>query len=199
MVFGLIVLIAPLSRWIIDWYFPEIHHAEAVTGAAMDYFGVGALLALAFGRGMKPGDRRLGVLALAAFAGYAVLYVSNECGNMIPIACYFQQSLLAIAFAGLISATMAGFRGWPGRVLDHPAVQHVARLSYSLYLLHTVVPLLVGLVIPWLWHHGWENVLLPLRLLVFTLFSWGLAWLCWRWLEGPERLRWSRLAEGGNT
>lgn len=192
-VFGLAMLVAPVSRWVVARYFPEIHHVEAVTGAAMDYFGAGALLALAIGRGMRPGDRRLRGVALSAFAGYAVLYVCNELGKQVPVACYIQQTLLAIAFAGLISSTLAGFWGLPGRVLDHPAVQHVAKLSYGLYLLHTAVPLLVGLVIPWLWLPGREESLLPLRLPVFALFSWGASWLCWRWLEGPNRLSWSRL------
>lgn len=193
-VFGLAAWIAPASRWIIDCHYPQIHHSEAITSSAMDYFGVGALLALSIARGMKPGDRRLRGLSLAAFVGYAVLYVCNECGRTVPIACYFQQSLLAIAFAGLISSTLAGFSGLPGRVLDHPVVQHVARLSYGLYLLHTAVPLLIGWIIPWLWCPGWEDALLPLRLVVFALVSWGLAWLCWRWLEGPRRFNWSRLA-----
>lgn len=193
-VFGLAVLIAPASRWVIDLHYPQIHHSEAITSSAMDYFGVGALLALAFARGVKPGDRRLRGLSLAAFAGYAVLYMCNEFGKSVPIAGYFQQSLLAIAIAGLLSATLAGFPGLPGRMLDHPAVQHVARLSYGLYLLHTVVPLLIGLTIPWLWHPGWVQALLPLRLVVFALASWGLAWLCCRWLEGPQRFKWSRLA-----
>jgi peptidoglycan/LPS O-acetylase OafA/YrhL len=146
--FGLAVLAAPICRWIIDCRFPQIHHSEAVTGCAMDHFGCGALLALAIERGMSPGDRRLGWLATASFVVYAVLYVFNEAGMALPIACHFQQTLLAVAFAGLISRTMAGFSGGLGRVLDHPAVQHVARLNYGLYLLHSAAPLLVGLIIP---------------------------------------------------
>jgi Acyltransferase family len=60
-VFGLAVWIAPVSRWIIDCHYRQIHHSEAITSSAMDYFGVGALLALSFARGMKPGDCRLRV------------------------------------------------------------------------------------------------------------------------------------------
>ena len=81
-------------------------------------------------------------------------------------------------------------------MLDHPAVQHVGRLSYGLYLFHAPVPLFLGWVLPWLWHPVFDGPLLAVRLAVFALVSWGVAWLCWRWLEGPDRLRFPRLAAG---
>lgn len=84
-----------------------------------------------------------------------------------------------------------------GRLLDHPAAQHVGRLSYGLYLFHTPVPLFLGWVMPFLWHPLFSGPLSGVRLTVFALVSWGLAWLCWRWLEGPRRLGFPRLAEGG--
>lgn len=192
-VFFLMVLIAPVSRHLACVYFPQVVHPEAVTFSALDYFGVGALLALALHHGMRPGDRRLAWLSTAAFAAYTVLYVGNEADTNLAMFGYFQQTLLAVAFAGLISATLRGFHGPLGRVLDHPVVQAVAGRSYALYLLHTAVPLLVGLIIPWLWHPSWLDRLLVPRLLVFTLCSWWLAGLCWRWLEGPRRLRWTGL------
>jgi len=186
--------LAPLSRALIGQWFPEIHHPGAVSTAALDYLGIGALLALALERGMKAGDGRLAAAAWSAFAGYAVLYVLDAAGR--PPAClkHFQQTLLAVAFAGLISATLAGIRGAPGRMLDHPFTQHVGKVSYGLYLFHTPVPLLLGYVLPVLWHPLFVGPLLPVRLAAFALASWALAWLCWRWLEGPERLRFTRHA-----
>jgi peptidoglycan/LPS O-acetylase OafA/YrhL len=186
--------IAPLSRLVIESRFPEIHHPGAITSSAMDYLGIGALLALALEGGMKPGDRRLKSAALLAFAGYVWLYAAQELGREVPGLCYIQQTLLSVVFAGLISATLAEFQGWLGMVLNHPAVQHVGRLSYGLYLFHTAVPLFLGLVLPWLWLPLFEGPLLVVRLLAFALASWGIAWLCWRWLEGPARWRVPRLA-----
>ena len=180
-VFLVFVALGPLSRMILARQFPEVHHAEAITTTAMDYFGIGALLALALERGMKAGDRRLTLAAWIAFAGYAVLYTFSEMNQPIAGFCYIQQTLVSVVFAGLISATLAGFGGIREKILEHPAVQHIGRLSFGLYLFHTPVPLFLGHVLPWLWllTGPWQM----LRLGVFGLTSWGLAWLCWRYLE----------------
>jgi peptidoglycan/LPS O-acetylase OafA/YrhL len=177
------VALAPVLRMILAWRFPEIHHSEMITFTAMDYFGVGALLALAIDRGMKAGDGRLNLAAMAAFAGYIVLYVFNEMGRQVAGFCHIQQTLVSVAFAGLISATLAGFGGFREKILNHPAVQHVGRLSFGLYLFHTPVPLFLGFVLPWLWFPFFTGFWQILRLGVFGLTSWGLAWLCWRYLE----------------
>ena len=180
--FGCVAL-APISRMILARHFPEIHHSEMITPTALDYFAIGALLALAIEHGMKIGDKRLNLAALLAFVGYTALYVFNEMGRPISGFCYIQQTLVSVVFAGLISATLAGFGGFRRRILNHPAVQHIGRLSFGLYLFHTPVPLLLGLVLPWLWHPFFSGFWQILRMGVFGLTSWGLAWLCWRYLE----------------
>ncbi len=181
--FMAVAALAPLSRFVMGQWFPEIHHGEAITTCALDYFGIGALLALAMERGLAAGDRRLKVAAWIAFGGYVTLYLAEETGMDAGGARYFQQTLVSVAFAGLISATLAGFGGICGRVLDHPAVQQVGKLSFGLYLFHTPVPLFLGQVLPQLWgpffEGGWQLV----RVVVFSLTAWGLAWLCRRWLE----------------
>ncbi len=177
------VAIAPLSRMVLARWFPEIHHAEAITPTALDYFGVGALLALAMERGMQVGDKRLRLAAWIACAGYAVLYSFNEMGRPVEGFCYVQQTLVSVVFAGLISSTLAGFDGVLGKILDHPAVQHIGRLSFGLYLFHTPVPLFLGFVLPQLWGDFFTGYWQLIRLGVFGLTSWGLAWLCWRYLE----------------
>lgn len=181
------VALAPLSRWAILHYFPEVHHAGAISTAALDYFGAGALLALLMERGMKAGDRRLSLAAVIAFVPYAILYYLDASGQPAPGFRHIQQTLVSLVFAGLISATLAGLPGILGRLLEHRAVQHFGRLSYGLYLFHTSMPLFVGKVLPWLWEAG---VPLAVRILAWFLFSWGAAWLCWRYLEQPlDRFR----------
>lgn len=192
-VFAGCVVLAPVSRLVMDRWFPGIHHGEAITTAAFDYFGVGALLALALDGGMKAGDRRVMMAGWLAFAGYVAFYSLGSTGGW---GC-FQQTLLSVAFAGLISSTLGGLRGLPGKLLEHPAVQHAGRLSYGLYLFHTPAPLFLGWVLPQLWSPVFDGPLLLVRLGVYAIVSWGLAWLCWRWLEGPDRLGFPRLAGRG--
>ncbi|NJM37449.1 MAG: hypothetical protein HC845_06050 [Akkermansiaceae bacterium] len=175
--------IAPLSRFIIYSRFLGITHSEAITITALDYFGVGALLALALEGGMQPGNQRLKWAAWLAFCGYATLYISGEMGREISGLRYFQQTLLAVAFAGLISATLVGFSGFLGKLLDCAPVQHIGRLSYGLYLFHTPVPLFLGYVMPFLWGPFFVGHWEIIRLAVFGLVSWGLAYLSWRYLE----------------
>ncbi len=173
-------LAAPLSRAILVNYFPEILRPGAITTSTLDYFGTGALLALAIDKGMQPGDRRLSIAAWAALVPYLILYQFDRTGHPVPGLRHFQQTLVSIIFAGLISATLAGFRGPLGKLLDLPFIQQVGRLSYGFYLFHTPMPLFLGFILSWLWLPA---VPLAVRIVVFFLASWGAAWLCWRYLE----------------
>lgn len=191
------VAMAPLSRFVIHRWFPEIIHGQAIPTTAMDYFGCGALLALAMERGMPADDKRLRLAAWLAFAGYAVLYTFLELGRPLPVLGYFQQTLISITFAGLIAASIAGFHGTCGKILEHPVVQRVAQLSFGLYLFHAPVPLLLGWVLPWLWAPAMQNF--PgelLKISVFLLVSWWCAVLCWKYLENGTATPTSRVTGG---
>lgn len=192
--FGFAAL-APLTRWLVLHHFPEVQHPGAISTAAADYFGVGALLAVAMDRGMKAGDKRLKLVAWAAFVSYAALYCFDEIGRPIDGLRHVQQTLVSVVFAGLISTSLRGFHGSLGHILDHPAIQHVGKLSYGLYLFHTTIPLAMGFCLPFLWHPIFEGPLFGARLLAFALGSWGLAWLSWRYLEQPfDRFRQAKRA-----
>lgn len=188
-VFAGCVALAPLSRMVIDRWFPEIHHSEAITLTALDYFGAGSLLALALHRGMRVGDKRLKCAAWLAFCGYAVLYVFSEMEQPIAGFCYIQQTLVSLVFVGLISATLKGFGGWLGKVLDDPVIQKIGELSYGLYLFHTPVPLFLGFVLPWLWQPFFDGPWIVVRLAAYALASWGFAHLCRRYLETKRPAR----------
>ena len=189
-VFVGIVLTAPLSRYLLATFMPELPHRGAVTSCAFDYLGTGALLALGMHAGMKPGDHRLRRAALVSALFYAVLYVMEESGRPVPGLRHFQQTFLSVALAGLIAKSLSGLPRRLAGLLEHRAVQHVARLSYALYLLHTIVPILLGHLLPFLWMLPDHGPGLALRLVVFFLASWGGAWLLWRFVEQPmERIR----------
>ena len=185
-----IILAAPLSRFLLATFLPDLPHPGAVTGCALDYLGTGALLALSIHRGLDPADLRLKRAALAAGVIYLVLYVLDESGRPLPVLRYFQQSFLSLALAGVIAASITGLPKWLAASLEHSATQHVARLSYSLYLLHTIIPIALGHLAPFLWKLPDHGPGLAVRLLAFALASWGAAWLSWRYIEVPtEGLR----------
>lgn len=184
------IFLAPLSRYLLETRMPHIAHPGAITGCALDYLGMGALLALGFHRGIDAGKGWIRKVAWAAALVYSVFYVLDESGRTLPVLGYFQQTFLSVALAGIIAASLSGLPGWLAAVLVHPATQHVARLSYSLYLLHTLIPILLGHVLPVLWKLPDHGPGLGLRLAVFALATWGLSWVFWRFVEQPvERIR----------
>jgi peptidoglycan/LPS O-acetylase OafA/YrhL len=176
---------APVSRVILEQFFPEVQHVGAITTSALDYLGAGSLLALLFSKGTKPGDRKIKNTAWISFACYVLLYGFWKAGHMVPVVNYFQQTFLSIAMIGLISATLAGLPGALGRLLESRPMQHFGKISYGLYLFHAAVPMALGWVIPILWQHGDSPLILALRIVVFFMSSWAIAWLCWRYLEVP--------------
>jgi peptidoglycan/LPS O-acetylase OafA/YrhL len=190
-VFASGLVLAPVSRWVFATWCPWVYHSEAIPLCALDYFGAGGLLAWALAHGWPANHRIIKRAAILGWAAYALIYGMRESGLEIPVIGLIQQTCLAIGLAGLIGLTLHGFKGWRGRLLEHPGMQHVGRISYGLYLFHALVPLFLGYILPFLWMEveGYEPMMLAMRMVVFALVSWGIAWLCWRWLEGGEVMK----------
>jgi len=179
------IAIAPISRAVLENHFPNIHHPGAITTSALDYLGAGSLLALIFSKGVQPGDRRLNLTGWIALACYLPLYCLSEAGIHVSVIGHLQQTFLSFAMIGLISATLVGLPGTLGRLLESQPMQHIGKVSYGLYLFHATVPMALGWIAPFLWNGGDSQLMLTLRILVFALSSWAIAWLCWRHVEVP--------------
>lgn len=194
-VMGLIALTAPAFRMFGENWFPAVQIPSLLPFGACDYLALGSLLALAVHRGMPLGHRGLRLASWVAFAGYLVLYSLYKADIYIPYAGAFQQTLLAVAFCGLIAAASRGFGGWRGTLLDHRAIQYIGKLSYSLYLYHNLAPLVASRVLPWLWHppfgQTWGG--LASQGMVIVGFTWLLSWLSWRYIEVPTQRAKARL------
>ena len=192
------VAIAPISRIFSPMLKSWFAMPDLLPSFTCDYFGLGGLLALAVHRGLSfdhPGLRRA---AWLSFFGYAILYGFNEAGRTIPGLQVIQQTLLSIACCGVIAAASKGFPDWRGVILDHPAIQHLGKISYSLYLFHNLSPLLAGKILPWLWWNPWfeHGLGFGMRISVFALLAWLLGWLCWRFIEVPMQGVKARLGKG---
>ena len=85
-----------------------------------------------------------GSTAWCCFAIYTALYLTGSNGHSVPVLEPFQQTFLSVAMVGLIAATLNGLRGPLAWLLEHPVLQHIARISYSLYLFHNLVPMALG-------------------------------------------------------
>lgn len=185
----IIACLAPLTRALCTFFFPQVHHIGALTTACLDYLSIGACLAVLLHRGIAPSHpaiRRTGQICAVI---YAVLYLFETHAQPLPILSFFQQTTLSFALSALIATTLHGIPHRLGRFLNHPTLQAVGRLSYGLYLFHNLVPYLLGYLAPILWDPIFDGPLIIIRLTIFTLTSWLFAYLSWRFLEkGANRI-----------
>ena len=114
--------IGPVSRMFHDFFLPWFAWPQVLTWACFDYFGIGALFALAVHRGMSLESPGLRWLAAVGLAGYLGIFGAHEFGWPTFGLRAFQQTLLSVA---LVRIHRGGAR-WDfpdcrGRILEHPA------------------------------------------------------------------------------
>jgi peptidoglycan/LPS O-acetylase OafA/YrhL len=182
-----IALAAPISRPILAGMKDVMTLPDLIPVTSCDYLGIGGLLALAVHRGMRFDHPKLRITAAVAFVGYFTLYFLNLSGHPIPRAWPWQQTLLAIGLCGLIAAASHGFQGPVGKFLDHPLIQQVGKLSYSLYLYHNLSPLLAPKLFPAFWSPTPTLVQLAGQGISIVVLTVLLAWLSWRYIESPTQ------------
>ncbi|MEZ5416842.1 MAG: acyltransferase [Vicinamibacterales bacterium] len=139
--FGLTVLAGPLAHAAAAARgLPEPFWALVPAGSA-DSLGVGALVAWLDWRRTRG---RAAVWAWAAAGGavaWAALALAERRGMpMTPLLTVGRQLLQAGMFGAVVWRAARGFDGPIGRLLSHPRVVHVGRISYGLYLVHPFAP-----------------------------------------------------------
>ena len=178
--------IGPVARMFHDNLLPWFAWPQVLTWATCDYFGIGALLALAVHRGMSlesPSLRWLAALSLAAYLG---IFWAHESGWPTFGLRAFQQTFLSVALCGLIAAGSVGFSGKAKQFLEHPVLQRIGQVSYGIYLFHNLAPLVAGKIFWFLWFGCFDNVYGEvLRIPSYALVTWGLTLASWRWIEQP--------------
>ena len=178
--------IGPVSRHYHDFFLPWFAQPGLLTWCALDYFGIGGLLALAVHRGMSLESPALRWAALVGLAGYIGIFGSHTLGESTYGLRPLQQTFLAIAMCGFIAAGSIGFRGPVGRFLENSTLQRIGQVSYGIYLFHNIAPLVAGKVFWFLWFDPFDNVWGEMiRIPVFAAVTWWLTMASWRWIETP--------------
>jgi peptidoglycan/LPS O-acetylase OafA/YrhL len=180
---GVLVVAAPLLRWIgtveINRHFAHLGHwpIYALTPFRMDLLAAGALLCIAWkhhrGRIQRYGHYSLaltGVALLSILALSAVKGFSTHANTVIGSVWIYELSL--ITCTGLMLWALSGRSV---RILTLRPVLYLGRISYSVYLIHIVVLLLVG-------RHIHNKIALTLTAFVITIFYASVSWF---FLEKP--------------
>lgn len=161
----------------------------------LDLFACGALLAWQYHRRpalQLPWLKWIGWLAAIGWGYSYVLWLTK---HESPAWGCLQNLFFAIASTALIHACLKCIHGPIGKLLECAVFQHIGRLSYSLYLWHNLVPIMLGWAAPFLWKGVFTDELAPLyRFPFFALTSWAVAWLAWRWTEQPFERKRAQLA-----
>ena len=183
--------VGPVARMLHDSLLPWVAWPQLLTWATFDYFGIGALFALAVHRGMSLTNVGLRFLSACGLAGYLAIFWAHEIGWQTFGLRSFQQSLLSIALCGLIAAGSVGFSGMGKRVLEHPVLQRIGKISYGIYLFHNLAPLVAGKICWFLWDGSFETGGGALvRIALCAGITWVLASASWCWIERPlQRVR----------
>lgn len=187
----------PVTRYFYVWFEQWFAWPEVMTWAAFDYFGIGALLALAVHRGMSLESTGLRWLAAFGLAGYLAIFWAHETGLPTFGTRPLQQTLLSIALCGFIAAGSVGFSGIAGRMLEHHFLQRIGQVSYGIYLFHNLAPLVTGKLFWFLWNGSFDGSAgAVLKVALYAAVTWGLTMASWHWIEQPLQGVRSKLARG---
>jgi peptidoglycan/LPS O-acetylase OafA/YrhL len=168
-------------RWFGLQFRPDIELWSLATPGSFDTLGMGALLA--FGHRYRSAwlepFRRARVWLLPAVAA---LYALAKPSFGVPLAGALEIFLLGIGFAAAVSLAAEGVGGMAGRVLEWSPLLYLGRISYGIYIIHDLVtPAVTEFVrgLPAGVPHG------PVRLVLLTAATVGLASLSWHLMEAP--------------
>ncbi len=109
--------VGPAMRFFHDSIATWCAWPQVLSWAACDYFGIGALFALAVHRGMSMESPGLRWIALLAFVGYVALFGAHAMGWQTFGLRAWQQTFLSISLCGVIAACSVGIHGLLGKLL----------------------------------------------------------------------------------
>jgi peptidoglycan/LPS O-acetylase OafA/YrhL len=84
-----------------------------------------------------------GAIAGAAALVWIGLAVAERSGPWPPAVAVWRQLVQGVVFGWIVWRATGGFSGAAGRLLGHPAMVAVGRISYGIYLVHAFAPIVV--------------------------------------------------------
>ena len=183
------VAAAPAFRWMLAADGQRESMLAILTPGCLDSLGMGALLAVGWSAGLKPGPTLhianggpgFSRAAIAALVGLIALLIAEATGSALPLPLVaIKQTLQAVVFAWIVMRAAEGFDGTLGRFLSAGPTVYLGQISYGLYLAH-------GLAGELLATFGISSASLPepFRLLTLAGVTFIAASLSWHVMERP--------------
>ena len=200
-IFGLCTL-AIVSRAVLFAQDQNLMVIRFATTSVLDYFSLGALLAI------YRGDPTRHAVALARLRWVAFRVGVPAALLLFALSPWYERNAYT-AFCGLPNAlffvwlvdrtTTREWTGAFGRFLDNRVVNYVGRISYGAYLVHLPVEWQLE---KWSWAWGWEAFRedVVVRFVACTVVTLAIAALSWELFEGPINRQKKRFPyrEGGS-
>ena len=166
------IVAAPVTRL----WFPNPMDSVLPT-SCLDALGLGALLAINAQTHQHGVSYRMAALGgVLAIVMLSLRYVGLG-GQYQTVGLDFGVSLVS---AWLVGRAAVGFAGVTGRWLSSLPMMSVGRISYGLYVYHGFTPYLLGRYLP-----GFMTMAEPVRVVMLTSVTAGIALASWHWLERP--------------
>jgi len=182
-VLGLVLFVTPWIRF----FYPDPRGGQELFIAQMDSLAAGCLVALLWrdhGSAWTPClQRRAGWLygCVAGLIGLAI-WIDFATGitkrNRFDLRLFnaTEYTVLWMGWALWLAVTLAaaGTAGWMPRLLRHPILRWLGRISYCLYVVHYPIYLALR-----------NYVAHSMALVIALAISLTVSWLSWRYFEGP--------------
>ncbi len=134
-----IVLASVLCKFCFFIYIPENTCTSALTISCLDAFGVGASLALLT---LKEKQNDF-IFSNKNFWLYFIAMVITSAIVFINGIIFLLGFCISIVSALIIIKATKGFKGLGGKILDHPILLYLGKISYGIYIYHFFIPWLI--------------------------------------------------------
>lgn len=167
-----LILTGVLAAFIYRHHGPGGEFVHLYPWATLDFFNIGALIAWLQSKTALPSRRGAQIF----FGGSLFFYLSPALPGL-------SLSKFAVLSAAAICLSLHGISGLFGKILHHPALQYTGKISYGLYLYHTLASYLPGMLLLWF---SQESLIFTISTIaISTALAFIMAHFSFRIIESP--------------